>query len=277
MKIFTKSVFAAVALMAGMTTASAQTWQEDADNWRELTADDWHQWKGETDAMGFEACNKSATIVMDEADPTKPAAVSIGQFLNEDRGAGSAIWGAENVDYNSYADISDYDYLIIMGTCSAENPGPGMRIMCNRIHHEGAWKQVNTNFFSGWGEETNEYYDADMGAIAIPIEVFKTKTVEQNGDSETELARHAEIEAGIVAGAERVDDFVHLHVLKNAWGGAFPVNVSGIYVWKAGATGIKDVKNNDNSDIVYYNLAGQRVNNPQKGMFIKNGKKIIVK
>lgn len=45
------------------------------------------------------------------------------------------------------------------------------------------------------------------------------------------------------------------------------------------ATGIESIKNdNDDSDAVYYDLLGRRVNRPLvKGVYIKNGKKIIVK
>ena len=81
---------------------------------------------------------------------------------------------------------------------------------------------------------------------------------------------------GVKTGDERVDNFVHLHCLKNAWGGEFPVNVSGIYVWKAGSTGINNVKAQKN-DGTYYNLAGQKVANPQKGVYIRDGKKVIMK
>ena len=28
---------------------------------------------------------------------------------------------------------------------------------------------------------------------------------------------------------------------------------------------------------IYYNLQGQRVNNPKKGLYIKNGKKVVIK
>lgn len=44
----------------------------------------------------------------------------------------------------------------------------------------------------------------------------------------------------------------------------------------AGTTGISSVKNDQNGED-FYNLNGQRVANPQKGLFIKNGKKVIVK
>ena len=38
-------------------------------------------------------------------------------------------------------------------------------------------------------------------------------------------------------------------------------------------TSDEETKDND----VYYNLNGQRVSNPQKGVYIHNGKKVIIK
>ncbi len=43
-----------------------------------------------------------------------------------------------------------------------------------------------------------------------------------------------------------------------------------------GTTGINTIENSYEPD-VYYNLQGQRVDNPGKGLYIKNGKKIIIK
>ena len=42
-------------------------------------------------------------------------------------------------------------------------------------------------------------------------------------------------------------------------------------------TGIGDVKRETITDDRYYNLSGQRVENPTKGLYIKNGKKVVVK
>jgi len=42
------------------------------------------------------------------------------------------------------------------------------------------------------------------------------------------------------------------------------------------ATNIKDVKS-ELSDNLYYNLGGQRVETPAKGLYIKNGKKVVIK
>lgn len=46
----------------------------------------------------------------------------------------------------------------------------------------------------------------------------------------------------------------------------------------AGTTGIKNLnQNRQDSEAVYYNLNGQRVDAPQKGIYVVNGKKVIVK
>ena len=42
--------------------------------------------------------------------------------------------------------------------------------------------------------------------------------------------------------------------------------------------GIENVENTTTTDNnVYYNLQGQRVENPQHGVFIHNGKKVVLK
>jgi hypothetical protein len=37
------------------------------------------------------------------------------------------------------------------------------------------------------------------------------------------------------------------------------------------------VKLGKNGEAVWYNMSGQRVDNPGKGVFIQNGKKVVVK
>ena len=245
MKIFTKSVLVAIAMMAGVTTASAQDEWMDPEQWVEVTAEMWHAWE----APDGVHCTKDATV----AGEMSPA-----WNLNSDIGAGSCILGAENVTWNLYADITEYDKIIIFGT-----GGPGMRVMCNRIIDEGAWKNLVVGF-----NADDAHWNADLECLAIDLSEFKTMACTANGEGDAE---------GVKTGDERVDDFVHLHCLKNAWGGEFPVNVSGVYLWKAGGSaGINNVKA-DVKDAAYYNLAGQKVANPQKGLFIHNGKKVVLK
>ena len=50
-----------------------------------------------------------------------------------------------------------------------------------------------------------------------------------------------------------------------------------VVVQAPGTSGISNAIINKNSDDAIYNLAGQRVANPTKGIYIKNGKKIVIK
>ena len=245
MKFFTKSVFAAIALMAGVTTANAQDYT-NSDEWVELEAEMWHQWANPDDET---TCTKGAEITGDMTPAWN---------LNSEIGAGACILGAENVTFNLYADISEYEKLIIFGA-----GGPGMRVMCNREKNEGAWKNLIVGF-----NADDPHWDADLECLVIDLEEIKTMPVTANNGAD---------EYGVADGAERTDDYVHLHCFKNAWGGEFPTSVSAAYLWKAGdSTGIKEVKEGK-KDNAYYNLAGQRIVNPTKGLFIQNGKKVLVK
>ena len=252
MKIFTKSVLVAIAMMAGVTTASAQDEWMDPDQWQELSADMWHQWGSEADPTH---CKKDA-VITGEMSPA--------WNLNTDIGAGSCVLGAENVTWNLYADLTEYEKLIIFGA-----GGPGMRVMCNRIIDEGAWKNMVVGF-----NENDAHWNADLECLVIDLNEFKTMTCNANGDGDAE---------GVKTGDERIDDFVHLHCFKNAWGGEFPTNVSVAYLWPAKVdptdpTGIKSVNVKATAeDGVYYNLAGQKVAEPKKGVFIHNGKKVVLK
>ncbi|MBR1505595.1 MAG: hypothetical protein IJ614_05755 [Prevotella sp.] len=248
MKKFTKSVMIAIALMAGVTTANAQDEWQDTEQWQELTADMWHAWANPDNPTH---CTKAAQIT-GEMTPA--------WNTNQEIGAGACVLGAENVTFNLYADISDYQYLILSGT-----GGPGCRVMCNRVIDEGAWK----NLVVGFNAE-DSHWNADFECLVIDLNEFKTMTCTANGDGDAE---------NVKTGDERNDDFVHLHCLKNAWGGNFPVTVSGAYLFPAKNTdGIKNVNNKISKGFgKVYNLNGMEVKNPTKGLYIQNGKKVLVK
>ena len=58
-------------------------------------------------------------------------------------------------------------------------------------------------------------------------------------------------------------------------------SAQGIPVLKIGTpgtvTGIETISTNGNGDNTYYNLMGQPVTNPTPGIYIRGGKKVIVK
>jgi hypothetical protein len=250
MKIFTKSVLVAIAMMAGATTANAQDdgWM-DPEQWVEVDASWWHEWKNPDE----DRCTGKAEITGD---------FTPGWNFNTDIREGKLVLGSDGVAWNQFADISDYDKLIIFG--STENNTHGCRVMCNREINEGAWKNYMLDVWAN-----DPHYVADLDAIVFDLSEFKTMTCNANNGVDSE---------GVKTGDERIDDYVHLHALKNAWAGEVHTTVSGLFVWKAsGTSGIKTIKNEVAGDGAYYNLQGQRVDNPTKGLFIHNGKKVILK
>lgn len=69
-------------------------------------------------------------------------------------------------------------------------------------------------------------------------------------------------------------------VTKIAFGGSTgtgSVNIREVYVEKGNSTGISSVKTAADSEKVYYNIGGQRVAQPTKGLYIVNGKKVVLK
>ena len=171
--------------------------------------------------------------------------VNVDWNVGKEAGSGVAVAGFVNVDHDNYADISGYDKLIIRGK------GNNLRILANRLVAHGQWKEIKVSF-----NEYDQYWDDDLKCIVIPLDDFKTKLTSSN---ET-----------------RIDDFVHLHVLKVDWNNNLKVN--GVWlVPNENSTDIKSVCQDINipSDNRYYNLNGQVVDNPSNGVYIYNGKKVV--
>ena len=55
------------------------------------------------------------------------------------------------------------------------------------------------------------------------------------------------------------------------------VIVNKVIVGSPGTSSIRPTVVNGNKTTTIYNLQGQRVENPKKGIFIQNGKKIVIK
>lgn len=71
-------------------------------------------------------------------------------------------------------------------------------------------------------------------------------------------------------------------VAENAKSNSNPAKGQGLYVYKltwtpGDATGITLVENNAKEDDAYYNLQGMRVATPKNGIFIRNGRKVVLK
>ena len=198
-------------------------------DWTPLTASMFHRWDG----TGIDARPLDVPVYVDWQ-------------LGTAVGDGGAIAGFVNVDAEDYADISQYDKLVLRGT------GNGVRILANRLVAHGPWKQIVVSF-----NDRDRYWDSTLRAIVLPIDDLRTVATNE--------------------GVTRVDDFVHLNAIKVDWGGN-SVNLRSAHLTpKAGSSAVPSVVVDAPSDGRFYNLNGQQVAHPRKGVYIRNGKKVIVK
>ena len=204
---------------------------EMPDGWQQLTASMFHEWDG--GGANAKPLDKK---------------VNVDWNFNTDAGGGSAVAGFVNVGYNQYADISNYDRLVLRGS------GNGLRILANRMVDHGPWKEIKVNFNS-----SDPYWDDELEAIVLPLNDLKTAKTSE--------------------GKTRNDDFVHLHTLKVDWNGS--VRVSGAFLVPTEEQ-LDVFASLVNKEIMYneiYDLQGRRVQSasPKPGVYIVNGKKVFIR
>ena len=173
--------------------------------------------------------------------------INVDWNLNVSVGSGGVVMMSANVAYNQFADLTPYDTLVLRGT------GNNLRIIANRLVDHGPYKEIVLNF-----NENDPYWNTEWGSLFIPLaDVAKALTNE---------------------GQERVDDFVHLNALKVAFGNG-NTNLRSAYLIPNKAHGIYPtvLGECETGDGLFYNLMGQPVKNPTKGVYIRNGKKVVVK
>lgn len=168
--------------------------------------------------------------------------------VNQTVSNGGVVAGFANVDHDTYADITAYDSLVVRGD------GGNMRILANRLVSHGPWKELNVTFNS-----SNPYWDEEIHGLKIALSDIMKKNTSSN--------------------EVRVDDFMHLDAIKADWGNTIKVTSLWL-VPSSSVTGIKGVergKATDFNDDTYRNILGQKVSNPSRGIFIINGKKVLVR
>ena len=175
--------------------------------------------------------------------------VSAEMNLGRSVSGGGVVAGFNSVSYNLFADLSAYENLVVRGT------GSGLRILANRLVDHGSYKMVILTL-----NESSPYWDAAIGAVVLPLDELKTITTNKN--------------------EQRKDAFVHLNAIKVESGNT--ANVQAFYLTPRAEepepTDIADLQSRPAvRDHRYYNLSGQRVTRLSPGIYVKNGKKLIVK
>lgn len=213
----------AIALFAGFGSVSAQ--EESADEGVELTKDMWQKWDG----------------VTKDAQPTDEKAYIDWNIGQDEFAGGTVMCGTSTVAMDVYADLSDYNYLVIYGS------GPNPRVMLNRTTANG--QQTDGGMI-----ELRPSYGEETGAAIINL---KTDLVRTPKDA-----------------ASSVDDYAHLVTIKANWGEE-KTNISTMLLYKTlpeelgGTTGIKNVHVAGDAAVATFNAAGAKVAANAKGLVIK--------
>lgn len=217
----------------GMLNVNEMDLLDVPDEWMALNSSMFHKWSGSgADAMQLDT------------------PVNVDWNMKMNASGGTAVAGFANVDHDTYADITDYETLVIRGT------GTGLRILSNRLEAHGSYKQIRVNF-----NQSDPYWDDELQAIVIPVEKLRTIPT-TDGDP-------------------RQEDFVHLHVLKVDWNSG--ANIRGAWlVPTEEMLAVQQIEQQQHTaggfmDGKYRNLQGQIVQNPAPGIYIRNGKKIVVR
>ena len=164
--------------------------------------------------------------------------------LNNNVGGGGTVAGFSSVSYKLFADVSLYDKLVLRGT------GSGLRILANRLTDHGPYKQIIVSFNS-----SDPYWDTALQAVVLPLADLKTAPTNE--------------------GRARNDSFVHINAMKvNSGSNA---NVTAAYLVPSAETLDVASVRSKSADGKFYNLSGQQVDRPSKGIYIVNGRKVVVR
>ena len=161
-------------------------------------------------------------------------------------GGGGAVAGFVGVEENHYADLSQYGNLVLRGT------GSGLRILANRLVAHGPWKQIVVSF-----DESSPYWDSSLQALVFPLSDLKTVATNE--------------------GKERVDDFVHLNALKVDWNSSVILKAAYLTPGEEMLAARSVLADRNKKTAVYYNLNGQQVEHPTKGIYLYRGRKVVVR
>lgn len=214
----------AIALFAGFGSASAQ--EESVDEGVELTKDMWHKWDG----------------VTKDAKPTDEKIFIDWNIGQEEFTNGAVMCGNGNVPMDWYADLSDYNYLVIYGY------GPTPRVMFNRTVDQG--QQADGGMI-----ELRPSYGEETGAAIINLKKDLVRTPKDAPSS--------------------VDDYAHLITIKAFWGEE-KSNISTMLLYNVlpeelggETTGIQNVNVANDAVVATFNAAGAKVAANAKGLVIK--------
>ena len=168
----------------------------------------------------------------------------------------------KSINYNG-TNVTDYDYV----------PAD-----CGVLLESRSGLQTPTDFYYAIGEKDNVTYNVTNGVLeGITVKAKKMQsTASDHVFAMTAQGIFKPLKTGVLREIP-----VHKAVARLTVSTSSPAKV--MFVFDDGrsidaeTTGIENIANTTTDNNVYYNLQGQRVENPQHGVFIHNGKKVVLK
>ena len=141
--------------------------------------------------------------------------------------------------------------------------------------------EITKNSFAGvdWSEVSAIRFCSEAGRTEYVINILTNwGDGGKLGDQSTMTMTndYAELSLDNINMEERLSNTDRLMIQCNKEGGT-PFNFTDIILVKKTSTGINTIKGSAKASKVAFNLAGQRVTQPTKGMYIIDGKKVILK
>ena len=160
--------------------------------------------------------------------------------FNKELGGGAMVVGTSTVSADVYMDLSEYDELLL--TCT-----PAEQVAA----------ETRAEGYSG-----------------MQFRFLFNRVIQDDGQGPL-VERNPEASEYGYARCDISDlDFVHLNAIKTGWTSK-PGTVYAIAALpKGGTVGIKEVKAAQDNEAIY-DLQGRRVAQPAKGIYVKNGKKVL--
>ena len=224
--------------------------EKDATYWKFVSQEEYNKMKGiddetSNDYTGPGYSNLEASMFRhwdDAVNPTKSEDVACEYHIDE---PAITVYGDANLPYLNYADLSEYDKLIVVVT--SDNP----RMYFNKVdggkydaNNESASGRIEITPAGGWAQK---YYTVEDDIWTVDLK----KIVEEKG-------------------------YARLNGIKGPTYDT-TVTVSKMVLFKDTATRISAVTEQTTTDNIIYNLAGQQQKTLQKGLNIVGGKKLFVK
>ena len=232
--------------------------EDDATYWTFMSEEDYNKLKGEegeeepeetgNDYTGPGYSNLEASMFMewdDAVNPTTSKAAACEYHIDD---PAITVYGDVNLPYLNYADLSDYDKLIVVVT-SSSNP----RMYFNKVdggkynaNDEAASGRIEVTTAGGWAQK---YFTVEDGVWTIDLK----KMVEEKG-------------------------YARLNGIKGPTYDS-TVTVSHMVLYKDVSTGVEELSTKTEAvrKSAIYNLTGQKMKSVQKGLNIVDGRIIMMK